>query len=100
MQLVNARENTETLISIAFDEKEVKLLEKVNAKFEGKTEKQKNPHPKDKLAFASWVIARLGGWKGYQKGRPPGPITMLNGLMRFQHYLEAADLLQMSFNDT
>ncbi len=32
---------------------------------------------------ASWMIARLGGWKGYASERKPGPITMHYGLIRF-----------------
>ena len=51
---------------------------------EGKTEKQKNPHPPQTLSWASWVIARLGGWKGYASESPPGPITMLRGLTKFE----------------
>ena len=48
---------------------------------EGKTDKQKNPHPKGSLAYAAWVFARLGGWTGYY-GKP-GPIVMLRGLTQF-----------------
>jgi hypothetical protein len=36
---------------------------KINPKLEGKTALLKNPHPPHSLAFAAWVIARLGGWK-------------------------------------
>jgi hypothetical protein len=32
---------------------------------------------------AAWIIARLGGWKGYASERKPGPITMHHGLTRF-----------------
>ena len=35
-------------------------------RMEGKTEKQKNQLPRNQLSWAAWVIARLGGWKGYQ----------------------------------
>ena len=54
----------------------------VAARLEGKTARQKNPHPKGSLAFAAWVIARLGGWNGYH-GKP-GPKTMRWGLDDFQ----------------
>ena len=43
---------------------------------------QKNPHPKGSLAFAAWVIGRLGGWTGYY-GKP-GPKVMRRGLDDFQ----------------
>ena len=57
-------------------------LEAVSATLEGKTAKQKNPHPKGSLAFAAWVCARLGGWTGYY-GKP-GPVVMLHGLYQFR----------------
>ena len=58
------------------------VLKQLNSKLEGKTERQKNPHPIENLAYASWVIARLGGWTGYY-GKP-GPIVMYQGLVEFQ----------------
>lgn len=61
---------------------EQKAIEAVSAELEGKTEKQKNPHPKGSLAFAAWVCARLGGWTGYY-GKP-GPLVMLRGLHQFR----------------
>lgn len=83
MQLVKAREGTtgQNLIE-AFDPADRSILEAVSSKLEGKTERQKNPHPKGSLAFAAWVIARLGGWDGYY-GKP-GPKTMRIGLEAFQ----------------
>jgi hypothetical protein len=66
----------------AFDEEDAPLLEALCAKLEGKTEKQKNPHPKGSLAYGSWVCARLGGWTGYY-GKP-GPIVMRDGWFEFQ----------------
>ncbi|MGL4962523.1 MAG: hypothetical protein ACRC67_14925, partial [Inquilinus sp.] len=45
------------------------LLEACCAQLEGKTQRQKNPHPKGSLAYAAWVCARLGGWTGYY-GKP------------------------------
>ncbi len=47
-----------------FEADEQAAIEAVSATLEGKTEKQKNPHPKGALAFAAWVRARLGGWTG------------------------------------
>lgn len=94
LQLVQARDGqtTQELKSV-FSEQEIECLTKLNEKLEGATEKSKNPHPTTSLAFACWVIARLGGWKGYKKSRPPGPITMLKGLIRFYHILEGYYLL-------
>lgn len=64
-------------------------------KLEGKTLKQKNPHPPESLAWAVWVIARLGGWKGYASERPPGPITIRNGLERFHAIAEGFALAKL-----
>ncbi len=44
---------------------------------EGRTPRQKNPHPPRSLAWLSWIVARLGGWNCYYK--PPGPKTMRAG---------------------
>jgi len=93
MQLVYARDRFNSQpISDVFNEKERKVLQKVNEKLQGNTEKQKNPYPPEKLSWASWIIGRLGGWKGYSSQRPPGPITMLRGLQRLDGYLEAYEL--------
>jgi hypothetical protein len=83
MQLVKARDGTtgQNLLE-AFEPADQSILEAVSAKLEGKTERQKNAHAKGSLAFAAWVIARLGGWDGYY-GKP-GPKTMRLGLEAFQ----------------
>jgi hypothetical protein len=70
--------------SLAFTPEQMAALEAVNAQVEGKTEKQKNPHTRHGLAWAAWIIARLGGWDGYRSSRPPGPITFKHGLEYFR----------------
>jgi DDE family transposase len=91
MQLVKARDGTtgQTLAD-AFDPADQPILEAVSAQLEGKTAKQKNPHPKGSLAFAAWVIARLGGWTGYY-GKP-GPQVIRRGLDDFQRIKYGASL--------
>jgi len=85
-QLVHAREPIPGLVPRpildAFDLDDIPLLEAWCAELEGKTQRQKNPHPRRTLAYASWVCARLGGWSGYY-GKP-GPIVMLRGWRAFQ----------------
>jgi Transposase DDE domain len=84
MQLVLSREGqTEQMISEVFNPKEIILLSILLSQYEGSTQKQKNPHRSNQLAWASWIIARIGGWKGYSSESPPGPITMLRGLREF-----------------
>lgn len=83
MQLVKARDGTTSqLLADAFDPADRPLLEALSAQLEGKTARQKNPHPPGSLAFVAWVIARLGGWTGYY-GKP-GPRVMREGLDDFQ----------------
>jgi hypothetical protein len=90
-QLVQARDgNTDQLLSDAFDLDDQPLLEAVSAKLEGKTVRQRNPHPRGTLAFAAWVIARLGGWTGYY-GKP-GPKVMRIGLADFHAIKYGASL--------
>lgn len=74
-----------------FQPEDIPLLEAWSAKLEGKTERQKNPHPKGSLAFAAWVCARLGGWTGYY-GKP-GPVVMLNGWLEIQASKRAVQTL-------
>jgi hypothetical protein len=83
MQLVKARDGTTGQnLADAFEPADQPILEAASRQLEGKTERQKNPHPKGSLAFASWVIGRLGGWTGYY-GKP-GPRVMREGLEDFQ----------------
>lgn len=94
MQLVYARDLANSQpISDVFTEKEQEVLSKMKEKLEGKTEKQKNPYTPENLSWASWIIGRLGGWKGYSCQKPPGPITMLRGLLKFGAYMEVYELL-------
>jgi hypothetical protein len=82
-QLVQARDGkTNQPLTDAFDSGDQPILEAVSAKLEGKTERQRNPHPKGSLAFAAWVMARLGGWTGYY-GKP-GSKVMRRGLEEFR----------------
>jgi hypothetical protein len=91
MQLVKARDGTtDQSLEDAFDPMDRPILEAVSRDLEGKTARQQNPHPKGSLAFAAWVIARLGGWTGYY-GKP-GPKVMRIGLQEFQGIKYGASL--------
>lgn len=83
MQLVMARDGSTRPATDVFDEDDIEVLQHVGKSLEGKTEKQKNHYEVGSLAWSAWIIARLGGWKGYKSERKPGPITMLNGLKDF-----------------
>lgn len=90
MQLVHGRGAAGQAFTAArlFSPTEISVLEALITRLEGKTQKQKNPHPVHTLARAAWCIARLGGWNGYAKERPPGPVTFSNGLKRFHAIAE------------
>lgn len=69
--------------SVCFTEEEEGCLASLTNKLEGKTQKQKNLYKPNSLQSATWVIARLGGWKGYASERPPGITTLWIGLRKF-----------------
>lgn len=84
LQLVQARDGTtEQKAEVVFEKEQIEFMQILQKKLEGKTAKQKNPHRIKSLAWASWIIARQGGWNGYASESPPGPITMRRGLERF-----------------
>ncbi len=89
-QLKAARDgSTGAKLSRVFSEEEIKYLHLLNPKLEGKTLKQQNPFSKPNLAYGSWIIARLGGWKEfYNKRRPPGTKTFAAGLEKFEIIVE------------
>jgi hypothetical protein len=85
MQLVLARtaDGQDAPAERVFDDTEIEVLHGLQSKLQGRTSKQKNPYRPNSLAWASWTIARLGGWTGYESERSTGPITMRDGLQRF-----------------
>ena len=86
LQLKSVRAgNSEVKIEEVFDGNEIKCLLKLNEKMEGLSALSQNPHDKKTLSWGSWVIARLGGWKGFYKGdRPPGNKTFVWGFEKFE----------------
>ena len=84
MQLLLASKwDSNQAIEQVFNENEIKCLKETCKIYEGKTEKSKNRNSPGTLKWASWAIARIGGWKGYASQRPPGPITFFKGLHNF-----------------
>jgi Transposase DDE domain len=84
IQLLQARDGRgQQPINLAFNLNEVAALAALNQDLEARTKRLKNPYPPDKLAWAAWIIGRLGGWDGYPSSKPPGPITFRHGLEYF-----------------
>ena len=86
LQLKRSLENSAVgqKIEVVFNAEEKKCLEQLNKQLERATKRQQNPYRVEELGFGAWIIARLGGWKGYESQRPPGVITVKRGLQRFE----------------
>ena len=82
-------------MSDVFAPEDQPLIESIGKTLEGKTERQKNPHPSGSLAHATWICARLGGWTGY--GRKPGPIVLGRGLVRLHAMLEGIKRFELVY---
>lgn len=95
LALVAARDGEHFIdITTQFSAEEIESLQIMSKKYDQQTEKTTNPHDPDSLAWAAWIIARAGGWSGYQSQRPPGPITMTRGLRELEilhHYRKLID---------
>jgi len=85
MQLVLARAagSKGPPASRVFDAEQIEVLRALQNTLHGRTRKQQNHYPRDSLAWAAWTITRLGGWTGYETDKSTGPITMRDGLERF-----------------
>jgi hypothetical protein len=94
MQLVLARAagSHDPPANLVFDTKQIEVLRALQTTLNGRTRKQQNPYPPDSLAWAAWTIARLGGWTGYETERSTGPITMRDGLARFNALAQGYEL--------
>jgi len=89
MQLVGDRDGEAGKSGdLVFTEEELECLEEIGKEYEGKTKLSKNPNEVYSLAWTAWIIGRMGGWKGYRKAGPAGPITMKRGLQKFSILFE------------
>ncbi len=96
IQLVDARDGSARPATDVIDASFRVALEHLSRNLEGKTQRQKNPHPPDCLAFVAWIAARLGGWNCYYK--PPGPKTMRDGWTRLGATLDGYALARQHEN--
>jgi hypothetical protein len=93
IQLTQGRDGTDQMPAInVFSEPEIATLAALNPTLEGETTRQQNGYPPRSLAWAAWIIARLGGWNCYYK--PPGPITFRRGMEQF-HAIHRGRMLEM-----
>lgn len=85
VQLTDARDTSSRPATDIIHPDLIEATETISKTLEGKTERQKNHHPKGSLTWLAWIVARLGGWKCYYK--PPGPKTMAIGYKRLSDLL-------------
>lgn len=71
-------------IEEVFNKEEIECLQAIEKSHLSKTTKTCNPYDHSKLSWASWIIARLGGWKGNSNQRAAGPIIIKRGLDKFE----------------
>ncbi len=64
--MVEGRDNSELPASVAFDAQQQECLSQISPSLQGTTQKQQNPYPRASVPWATWLIARLGGWSGYR----------------------------------
>src|SRR5947208_14738397 len=84
IQLLHARDGrSHQPVRLALRADELRTLPALHQKLEAQSKRLRNPHPPDSLAWAAWIISRLGGWDGYPSSKPPGPITIKHGLEYF-----------------
>lgn len=83
LQLIQGRDNPDLPATVAFSLEQQHCLLTIAPTVEGKTQLQQNPYPPDSLAWATWIIARVGGWSGYRSQKPPGINTLIRGLEQF-----------------
>lgn len=83
MMLAYEDDKEEQLMEEVFTQKQQQCLQMINVQMEGQTVILKNTADPKTLRWATWVIARLGGWKGYRSQRKPGPIVLQRGLAKF-----------------
>ena len=92
-------DDSEQEASALFDQDEQKCLTEVNLTLQGGTIKQQNTHKQGTIKWATWIIARLGGWKGYRSQRKPGPIVLQKGFIKFYNLYEGWNLYQKHLKD-
>jgi hypothetical protein len=97
LQLKTGRADETLAASVTFSAQQQQCLEHLMPTLQGRTLKQQNPLSPGSLPWASWLIARLGGWAGYRSQSPPGIRTLSQGLKKFEAIFEGWSLAQDSF---
>lgn len=75
-----------------FDPEQIEVLHKLDRKLQGNTQKLQNNNNPKTTKWATWIVARLVGWKGYDSQGPPGVIVLRRGLERLGFIIEGIRL--------
>ena len=79
--------NEDMPATIIFSEKQLITLHAIMGYLHSQSPKAmggKNPYAKESMPWAAWILARLGGWSGYEKAHgKPGYKSMSKGLDKF-----------------
>jgi hypothetical protein len=94
LQLLEGRDDPTAAAQLAFSAQEQQCLTHLAPSLQGRTHKQQNPYPPASLPWATWLIARLGGWSGYRSQSPPGIPTLVRGLRQFESIFQGWNLAQ------
>lgn len=79
-------------IEEVFDDEQIEVLQKLDKKLKGNTHRLQNNNNPKTTKWAAWIIARLGGWKGYDSQGLPGVIVLKRGLERLEFIIEGIRL--------
>ena len=82
LQLTDARDAGARPATDVIDESAIEAAAAIGAALEGKTTRQKNPHPRGSLSWLAWITARLGGWNATTSRPDPKPWPMAGASSR------------------
>ena len=101
LTLRQARQSsTDVQANLCFKQEQQQFLHHLEQQVQGPTPKQQNPFESYSLAWATWIIARLGGWKpAHMNKRPPGIITLKRGLDKFNQQFQGWKLAAQFFQN-
>lgn len=97
LQLKEGRDDPTLSADMTFTDAQQQCLQQLAPQLQGRTQKQQNPFTSGSLPWATWLIARLGGWSGYRSQSPPGIRTLSQGLRKFEAIFEGWSLAQNPF---
>ena len=84
LQIVEGRESSQLSASMAFSDTQLQCLSDIEPTLQGNTEKQKNPHPRLSLPWATWIICSSRWLVWLSLSTSSWYSTIVNGLQRFE----------------